>query len=202
MKNRTTLKSITFFVIIIVLNSCNQNSRRTSDIYKSTDSLNNVSEKLDLTIIQPKSENREIPKSWKNLGSIQQNWIKVEKDKEGYLIYEPCDGETPTIKLDKGYLLVKPQIEPEAVFVINEFKRTKNNTGLLIYVYPGNTKEISFAYAEIIEPKNGLVLWEIGGEKLLMTPIENAVNFRKIKNNCPDYKRGELKFTEQNKHTE
>jgi len=29
-----------------------------------------------------------------------------------------------------------------------------------------------------------------------MTPIENAVNFRKIKNNCPDYKRGELKFEE------
>ena len=192
------MRNITFLVIFIVLNSCNQNSRKTSDINKSTDSLNNISEKLDLTIIQPKSENREIPKSWKSLGSIQQNWIKVEKDEKGYLIYDPCDGETPTIKLNKGYLHVKPQIEPETVFTINKFTRAKNNKGLIIDVYAGNDEEIPSVYAEIIDSQNGLVLWKIGDEKLIMTPLENSVNFRKIKNNCPDYKRSELEFINQN----
>ena len=193
------MKQLSFLIILIVLNSCNQNSRKNFDTNKSTDSLNNVSEKLDLTITQPKSENRKIPKSWKSLGSIQQNWIKVEKDDKGYLIYEPCDGETPTIKLVKGDLHIKPQIEPEQVFTIVKFTRTKSNKGLMIDIYPGNNEEISSVYAEIIEPQNGLVLWEIGKEKLIMTPFENAINFRKIKNNCPDYKRGELKFIEQKK---
>ena len=48
--------------------------------------------------------------------------------------------------------------------------------------------------ATIFDYKKGLVLWEINGDKQLMTPIENSINFRHIKNNCPDEKRNELKF--------
>lgn len=109
------------------------------------------------------------------------------------MIYEPCEGKTPTISLNKGNLHIK-----EDGFIINDFELTTNNNALTITVYAGNSEEISSIYAEIINPENGLVLWKIGNEKLIMTPIENSDKFRHIKNNCPDYKRNELEFEEPN----
>jgi len=76
------LKFILFLTAILFLNSCNQNSGKIYDANKPNDSLkNDIQEKLDLIITQPKSENRQIPKTWKSLATIQQNWIEVKKDK-------------------------------------------------------------------------------------------------------------------------
>lgn len=191
------MKFILFLTAILFLNSCNQNSGKIYDANEPNDSLkNDIQEKLDLIITQPKSENRQIPKTWKSLATIQQNWIEVKKDKNGYLIYEPCDGYTRTISLKNGYLYIQWQNEPVYKFSYDKFTRLIGNKSFSLDVYEEKTQTGFPLSAEIIDSKNGLVLWKFNDEKWLMTPIENAVNFRKIKNNCPDYKRGELKFEE------
>lgn len=150
-----------------------------------------------ITVIQPQSGSRKIPKNWKSLSHIQQNWIEVKKDKEGYLIYDPCDGYTRTISLKKGKLHIQWQMDAEEILTINKFTRTDNNTGLYIDVYPANNMEIAVVSAKIIDSENGLVLWEVNDKKWLMTPIENSEKFRHIKH-CPGYPRVELEFEEPN----
>ncbi len=196
------MKKIAFLAIFIALNSCNQNSRKVSDINKSTDKLKNVSEKLDLTITQPKSKNRQIPKFWRSLTEIQKDWIEVKEDEDGYLIYEPCDGYTRRIFFKNGFLYIQYQMEPPYKFSYDKFTRMTDNNSFRLDAYEESTQTGFPISAKIFDAENGLVLWEFRNEmekeKWLMTPIENAPNFRKIKNNCPDYKRGELKFIEQN----
>jgi len=154
-------------------------------------------EKLDLTVTQPKSKKREIPKSWRSLAAIQKDWIKVEKDENGYLIYEPCDGSTPTISLNDGFSM-KWQIEPAYKFYRDKFTLITGNKSFRLDAYDNEKDKTFEVFAEIVDSKNGLVLWKFNNEKWLMTPIENSNNFRHIKNNCPDYKRGELQFNEPN----
>lgn len=196
------MKHLAFFVIILVINSCNNKSRQITYIKKSTDSLMTVSEKLDLTIVQPKSENRKIPKNWKSINTIQKDWIEVKKDEKGYLIYEPCDGYTRRITLKNDNLYIQWQMEPEYKFYINKSIKLTGNESFRLNAYEENSQTEFPISAKIIDSENGLVLWEFKNgmekEKWLMTPSENAVNFRKIKNNCPDYKRRELKFIELN----
>lgn len=188
------MKHLAFFVIIIVLNSCNQNSSKISDIKKPTDSLINVSEKLELTITRPQSENRQISKIWKTRSDIQKKWIKVEKDENGYLIYEPCDGETPTISLNNDSIYIKWQIEPAFKFYRDKFTLITGKKSFRMDAYDKQNNTTFDVVAKIVDSKNGLVLWEFNDEKWLMTPIENIEKFRHIKNNCPNFKRGELHF--------
>jgi len=182
------MKIIRFFILSVILYSCTVHDNKTKEINTRTDTIVRTNEKLDLIITEPKSNNTKIPSYWKDLSSIQKEWIEVEKDKDGYLIYEPCDGNTPTIKLERGKLIIKPQIEPEEIYEYDKFTRLIGNKSFRMTTRIGEIKATIFDY------KKGLVLWEINGDKQLMTPIETSKNFRHIKNNCPDEKRNELKF--------
>jgi hypothetical protein len=42
---------------------------------------------MSLTTTFPKINHREISKTWKSINAIQKEWVKIEKDKDGYLIY-------------------------------------------------------------------------------------------------------------------
>lgn len=151
-----------------------------------------------ITVTQPKSGSRKIPKNWKSLSQIQQNWIEVKKDKDGYLIYEPCDGYTRNISLKNGSLYIQFQNEPTYKFSYDKFTRIIGNKSFRLDAYEESTQTGFPLSAEIIDSENGLVLWEFNDEKWLMTPIENSDKFRHLKNNCPDYKRNELEFEEPN----
>ncbi|MFC4212959.1 carboxypeptidase-like regulatory domain-containing protein [Pedobacter lithocola] len=153
-----------------------------------------IYEKLDLTTTLPKSENRKIPKTWESLNAIQKDWIEVKKDEKGYLIYEPCDGVTRRITLKDGNLYIQFQMEQAYKFYIDKFTRIIGNESFSLDAYEESTQTGFRVSAKIIDADNGLVLWQFNKEKWLMTPIENAANFRKIKNNCPNEKRGELHF--------
>ena len=189
------MKSIRIFILSAIICSCSGHSNNTKETNTKTDSNVRTNEKLDLIITEPKSNNTEIPSYWKSLSSIQKEWIEVEKDKDGYLIYEPCDGNTPTIKFERGKLVIKPQIEPEEICEYDKFTRLTGDKSFRMDTKFGEIKATIFDY------KKGLVLWEINGDKQLMTPIENSKNFRHIKNNCPDEKRNELKFDSIEKTT-
>ncbi len=153
-------------------------------------------DKLDLTITQPQSNNRAILENWTDFNFFPKEWIEVKKDENGYLIYEPCDGYTRSISIVDNTLNIKWQIEPENQFEIDNSTIITNKKSLSFDVYEENTQTKSFVTARIVDAKNGLVLWEFMNDKWLMTPLKNEINFRKIKNNCPDYKRNEMKFIE------
>jgi hypothetical protein len=182
------MKTAKLIVISAIICSCSGNNQKTKETIMESDSILKKEEKLDLIITEPKSNNTEIPSYWSSLSAIQKEWIEVEKDKDGYLIYEPCDGTTPTIKLDRGKLIIRPQIEFEKEYEYDKFTRITGNKSFRMDTKIGEIKAIIF------DSKKGLVLWEISGEKKLMTPIEKSENFRHIKNNRPDRKRKELRF--------
>lgn len=156
-----------------------------------------VKEKLDLIVTQPKSGSRVIPTHWERLSDIQKDWIEIKEDSEGYLIYEPCDGYTRSISIKNGYLYVQYQMEPAYKFSMEKFTRIAGNQSFRLDAYDEATQTSFSVSAEIIDAKNGLVKWKFNDEVWLMTPAENADKFRKIKNNCPDYKRNELEFLEE-----
>ena len=147
----------------------------------------------DIIVNEPKSTNTKIPKTWKSLNSIQSNWIKVEQDEKGYLIYDPCDGSTPTIKFDNGYIIINSSLESEK-FSFEKLTRITGNKSFRLDSYNKENKTWFEIKAKIIDNKKGIVLWEFSGIKWLMTPIENKEKFRQIKNNCIRKKRSELKF--------
>lgn len=149
--------------------------------------------KQDIVITEPTSKKTKIPKTWKSLNVIQKEWIKVERDEKGYLIYDPCDGATPTIKLEKGYLVINSGFESEK-FSYEKFTRLTDNNAFRLDVGNPETKTSFEVKAKIIDYKNGIVLWEFSSVRWLMTPAENKNSFRNIQNNCPKGKKKELKF--------
>jgi hypothetical protein len=150
-------------------------------------------DKSNITVTEPKSTNAKIHKTWKSLDAIQKEWIKIEQDEKGYLIYDPCDGATPTIKFDEGYIVINSGLE-SAKFNYEKFTRFTGNASFRLNAYNTESKTWFEIKAKIIDNKKGIVLWEFSGVKWLMTPIENKEKFRTIKNNCPTKKRKELKF--------
>lgn len=156
-----------------------------------------IKEKLDLTVTQPKLGNRAIPTHWEHIRDIQKDWIEIKEDSAGYLIYEPCDGYTRSISIKNGYLYVQYQMEPEYKYSIDKFTRIAGNKSFRLDAYDEATQTSLPMSAEIVDAESGLVKWKFNDEVWLMTPAENADKFRKIKYNCPDYKRNELEFLEE-----
>jgi hypothetical protein len=182
------MKILLYIFFSFILIPCNGQSK-TGD-KKNIEKRNT---ELDLKITYPKINHREIPQTWKSLDAIQKDWIKVEKDKDGYLIYQPCDGKTETVKLD-GRLTINWRIEEPQKFELEKFTRLTENKEFRADAYDIENKIGFEIKARIVDYKNGIVLWEFNGIKWLMTPKENFKSFRIIKNNCETEKRKELEF--------
>ena len=145
----------------------------------------------DLTITYPTSNSRKIPKTWESLNAIQKEWIKVEKDEDGYLIYDPCDGNTEAIKFEKEGIAIYWRLESENY----RFEKVTTLVGNDAFRMDVAKKEEAFEIkAKIVDAENGIVLWEFEGVKWLMTPKENYSNFRVIINNCKTEKKPEIAF--------
>lgn len=172
------MKNLIYIFILFNVLSCKGQSKTTE---------------LDITTTYPKINLRKIPKTWKNLSAIQKEWIKVEKDKDGYLIYEPCDGNTETIKFENGTININWRIEGEK-YSYEKFTRITGNNSFRLDAYGIENKKSFEINAKIVDSKNGIVLWEFDGVKWLMTPKENYKSFRIVKNNCETEKKPELEF--------
>lgn len=148
---------------------------------------------LDITLTPPQSDLRKIPQTWESLNAIQKEWVKVEKDKDGYLIYKPCDGNTETIKLENQGISINWRLEGQTYY-FEKFTRITGNSSFRLDAYDTNNEEGFEIKARIVDAENGIVLWEFDGVKWLMTPKENYMNFRTLKNNCETEKKSELSF--------
>ena len=148
---------------------------------------------LNITTTYPKISLRKIPKTWKSLTAIQKEWIKVEKDIDGYLIYEPCVGDTETIKFEHGNININWRIEREK-YSYEKFTRITGNNSFRLDAYGIENKKNFKIKATIIDHINGIVLWEFDSVQWLMTPKENYKSFKIVKNNCDTEKKTELEF--------
>jgi hypothetical protein len=122
---------------------------------------------------------------WENLSDIQEGWIKLERDSIGYLIVNPCIGNTPTIRLDstKGMLHCNWGNGNTTNHNYQKYTRIKPNDAL--HIWAGDL----VCNLEIKDPKRKLVLWSIridGQERFewVMTPIEYKSEFRNINESC------------------
>jgi len=70
--------------------------------------------------------------NWKSLDDIPKKWIMVERDSLGYLVYAPCNGETPIITIDSGYVTIYWQLDGPSKLVINTFTRLTGNRSFYI----------------------------------------------------------------------
>lgn len=180
------MRNIIHFFILINILTCNAQTR-------TSDTINSKNIEQDITITYPKINLRKIEKNWKSLNAIQKEWIKVEKDKEGYLIYEPCDGNTETIKFENGSININWRIEGEK-YNYEKFTRMTGNNSFRLDAYIIESQKSFEVSAKIVDSENGIVLWEFDGVKWLMTPKENYKSFRIVKNNCKTEKKKELEF--------
>ena len=182
------MKNLAYIFILLNLFFCNGQSTNKKVENKQIENL-----ALNITTTYPKINQRKISKTWKSLNAIQKEWIKVEKDKDGFLIYEPCDGNTETIKFENGNILINWRIEGEK-FNYEKFTRKTGNTSFRLDASGIESKQNFEINAKIVDYKNGIVLWEFDGIKWFMTPRENYKSFRIIKNNCETEKKNELEF--------
>jgi hypothetical protein len=130
--------------------------------------------------------------SWSSLNDIPKKWIKLERDSAGYLVYKPCDGGTPVISMDSGYVTIHWQLDAPDKLSIDKFTRLVGNKAFFIHAASHNTR-IDFT-AEIKDGKLKLILWTFGGNKWMMTPYDNRKNFRLIENPCPHEMKPEKQF--------
>ena len=130
--------------------------------------------------------------TWNSLRDIPRKWIMVERDSIGYLVYDPCDGGTPMISIDSGYVAVYWVLDAPRKLVVNKFTRLTGNRSFFIDAADeyGN---IVFT-ATLKDEKQNLVLWTFDDFKWVMTPFENKDSFRLVDNPCPNEMKPEKQF--------
>lgn len=148
----------------------------------------------DVTVTYPQKQSPSIPKTWKSLQAIQKEWVKVEQDKDGYLIYEPCDGSTEKISFINSGIKISWRLEESQNYSYEKFTRLIGNKAFRMDAYDPVTKSWFEIKVKIIDSNKGIVLWEFKNTKWLMTPLKNYKRFRIIKNNCAGDKKKELRF--------
>ena len=172
------MKLLSSIFIIILLNSCATTQSKDS---------------LDLTTTEATTFNKGIAVSWKNIDEVPAKWIEVKNDSLGYLIYEPCDGSTPSMKFD-DQLLSFNSIEAVTYNLKTGAEISADGNSLKFGIYQNVPEDGFDVIIKIFEAKEGIALIEFKEMYMLMTPIENVNAFRRIKNNCKYNKTKEVQF--------
>lgn len=143
------------------------------------------------------------PVIWSSLKAIPTHWTKLERDEKGYLVYDPCDGNTPTIIIDKDNITIYSQIDQPDVLSIDKFTRLKDNKAF--YLRATNHNLSAEILSTIVDAKRKLVLWQIdlswnGNQsaksqmRMVMSPEPYAKTFRVLKHPCKNVKEAEKAF--------
>tara|TARA_R110002126_G_scaffold259518_1_gene402473 strand:- start:2062 stop:2781 length:720 start_codon:yes stop_codon:yes gene_type:complete len=124
-------------------------------------------------------------------------WISLKKLNNEFVIYEPCDGNTPSYEFNENSVLFYHQIETDADLVSELKKLRENEIALELNTIPQKTKSEK---AELtIKPTEFKNVYELTYSfdkvvsKQFVTPKNNVSEFDIIVNNCPKMKRREFK---------
>ena len=80
-----------------------------------------------ILVTYPKTQNTKIPKFWKEKKSIQTKWIHIEKDIQGYVNYDPCDGSAEEIEIRNNYIKIDWRHEEPETYKIVKLEFTDQN---------------------------------------------------------------------------
>lgn len=148
--------------------------------------------KLNIIETNPTSPIKPFQKDWARK-NIPQKWIEIKKDEKGYLIYQPCEGNTVTIDFNAN----------SGIEIINQLEIKKieydirdeiNSDAKFFINFSKNKKQVFEIEATEYDSKNQIALFKIENHYFLMTPFENKDSFRKIQNMCVKEKVDELEF--------
>ncbi len=126
--------------------------------------------------------------------NISQKWIEIKKDAKGYLIYQPCDGNTTTIDFKKKINLAEIRNQIETQNIEYDIREDINANNKFFISFFKNKNQVLQIEGTEYDAKNQIVLFKIEKQYYLMTPFENRNSFRKIKNQCNKAKVSELEF--------
>ena len=135
-------------------------------------------------------------KKWNTLDDLNGEWIEIERDKEGYFLYDPCDGETPNLIIDNKSILLQHQIEEPTKFQIIEYNITSDS----IFIKSQNENLKAEFVFKLVDQKENKILFkwnylEYNNKgKQVITRLELAKKLRIIKNPCDIEKVPEQKF--------
>ena len=68
-----------------------------------------------------------IPENWESINDLQGKWNQIERDSTGYLLYDPCDGQTPGIIISNDSLTIIHQLEEPTIVPIDKVFITKDS---------------------------------------------------------------------------
>ncbi|KFC22204.1 hypothetical protein [Epilithonimonas lactis] len=148
--------------------------------------------KRNILETKPTSSTHSFQKDWARK-NIPQKWIEIKKDEKGYLIYQPCEGNTVTIDFNAN----------SGIEIINQLEIKKieydirdeiNSDAKFFINFSKNKKQVFEIEATEYDSKNQIALFKIENHYFLMTPFENKDSFRKIQNMCVKEKVDELEF--------
>lgn len=135
-------------------------------------------------------------KKWNNLDDLNGYWIELERDKEGYFLYDPCDGETPRMIIDNKSILLKHQIEEPTKFEITEY----NVTDDVISIKSQNENLTAEFVFKLVNQKQNLILFKWNYPKYknkgkrVITRLKLAEKLRMVKDPCDIEKVPEQEF--------
>lgn len=148
-------------------------------------------------------------KKWSNFNDFPKDWVMLERDSLGYLVYYPCDGSTPQIKINKDTLTIQWQNEEQKT-LIEKFTRVTDDKffikcwGTIAGEDLLELPTINFE-VRVVDRKRKLVHWKWvrdfkppvyirDSTSWIMTPIDFIDDFRKVDNPCETMKKPEKEF--------
>ncbi len=130
------------------------------------------------------------------------SWTQLSKTQNGFVVYDPCDGSTPTIKLNNFFLSINGQHESKE-HSIEKFTRLSDSS----YHITCDNSELSIV-VKWLDRSKSKALWTIKLNnslsthiyKMVMCPTILSHKFRFIDNPCSTEKIGEEEFLSVENH--
>ena len=136
--------------------------------------------------------------SWTDFNQLTGTWVELERDSSGHFVYDPCDGDTPSVKITKDSIVLRHQIETPTVLRIDKLEVFEKKISI-----EASTEglESNFEF-KIVEPNSKLILFKwnfIYGKhrshgKKVITEETLLSKFRLIKDPCDVEKIPNQKF--------
>lgn len=142
------------------------------------------------------SAHAEMHDTWKEIDDVFGDWTSLERDKEGYLIYSPCNGTTPRLRVNEGKVTIFWKLEGLNSFRIEKIKMNSKNEIVIYSKDFDNEETIAVFKIHIADSHRKLVVWEWnidwpiyqGGHtsyKWITTRSIHEQEFRHVDNPCP-----------------
>lgn len=195
------IKILHLTIIVSLFISCKQSNEQSDITGENTTQVNSQVALQGAKRVLPAN----LPEEWSSISDIEGIWTTLERDHEGYLVYKPCNGITPRIKIEDQKMVVYWKLEGLNKFVI-ESAKIVNDKKVKLFAHNLDNKNISAVFTiDIADSQRNLVLWEftinwplyqgdVTTYKWVTTRKEYENKFRQVDHSCPNGLVKELDF--------